>query len=301
MQPHGESPAEFDTIVEFARNASIEVSVLDLEQLGESKTYLTPSQRMYVSHLPKQTWEETLAACRRVAEAGFDPIPHIPIRLLGDESELDFVLDYAVGKAGVSEVLLIAGDYPTSRGPYATTADVLRSGKLTAHGLTRVSVAGHPEGHPKVPTAQIRQAEQEKAQLATEAGLQTTFATQFFFEAQPFIDWVADARRAGIQARLIAGLAGPAKTSTLFKLAMRCGVGPSIRALGARPSSMMKLVSEHGPEKVLRQLASAHVKGAAFDGVHLFSFGGFLRTCAWLHRVAAGDFRLDPQHGIKLG
>ena len=70
---------------------------------------------------------------------------------------------------------------------------------------------------------------------------------------------------------------------------MRCGVGPSIRALGARPTSFVKLLGEHGPESVMRELAEARGSDAAdFDGVHLFCFGGYLRTCEWLHRVANG-------------
>ena len=71
--------------------------------------------------------------------------------------------------------------------------------------------------------------------LAAEAGLEATFLTQFFFEAQPFLEWVAASRAAGTRARLVGGLAGPAGIATLFKFAIRCGVGPSIRALGARP------------------------------------------------------------------
>lgn len=291
--------AEYDSILQLTREASIEINVLDVTHLTASKPYLPARQRMYVSHLPRQTWDETLDACARVADAGYDPIPHIPVRLIESEAQLATVLSDAVRLANVGEVLLIAGDYPSSRGPYAVVADVLRTPVLTSVGIKRVSLAGHPEGHPKVSTSEIRRAEQEKAQLAARARLDATLATQFFFEAQPFIEWVRESRAAGIEARLIAGLAGPAKTSTLFKLAMRCGVGPSIRALGARPSSMMKLLGEQGPEQVLRDLSVARINGAQFDGVHLFSFGGFIRTCEWLHRVAQGAFRLDAG-GMKL-
>jgi len=34
------------------------------------------------------------------------------------------------------------------------------------------------------------------------------------------------------------------------------------------------------------------LRGELYDGVHLFSFGGFEHTCEWLDAVARGRFRL---------
>jgi methylenetetrahydrofolate reductase (NADPH) len=273
------------TIAQLAREASIEINVQDLGQLDASRAFLSEGKRMYISHLPKQTWDDTLLACRAVRNAGFDPIPHIPVRLLESERTLDRVLEQAT-LAGTNEVLLVAGDYRKAVGPYSVVADVLRSGKLEQHRMQRVSFAGHPEGHPTVPLAEIRRAELEKAVLAERAGLQTTFVTQFFFESQPFLDWVRGAKAAGINARLVGGLSGPASIKTLFRFALRCGVGPSIRALGVRPSAIARLLGDYGPEAVMHELAEARDLALDFANVHLFCFGGFLRTCQWLHRAA---------------
>jgi hypothetical protein len=77
---------------------------------------------------------------------------------------------------------------------------------------------------------------------------------------------------------------------------VRCGVGPSIHALGARPTSLVKLIGDHGPEHVMRDLASARViRPGLFDGVHFFCFGGFLRTCEWVQHVAEGRFELKEK------
>jgi len=281
VDPHG--------ISKLARDCSIEINVQDVPHLAPSRSLLPAGKKVYVSHLPKQAWQQTLDACRAVSAVGFDPVPHIPVRLLDDERTLDNLLAKAVND-GVREVLLIAGDYPQPTGPYSSVADVLRTGKLSAHGLHRVSLAGHPEGHPKVPLAEIRRAEREKAQVAYDAGLETTLLTQFFFEAQPFLDWANELRSHGVRARLVGGLSGPASIATLFRYAVRCGVGPSIRALGARPTSLMKLIGDHGPENVMQDLANARLaQPGLVDGVHLFCFGGFLRTCEWLRRVSGGD------------
>src|SRR5689334_7446614 len=90
-------------IVQLAREASIELNVQDLKHLEASRALLPEGKRMYISHLPKQSWDATLAACRQVSKAGFDPIPHIPVRLVESEAALDRILDVAVTDAGIKE------------------------------------------------------------------------------------------------------------------------------------------------------------------------------------------------------
>jgi methylenetetrahydrofolate reductase (NADPH) len=238
-----------------------------------------------VSHLPGQDWQQTWRSCAQVATAGLDPVPHVPVRLLESERRLDEILAAAVG-AGARELLLIAGDYPQARGPFSNVLQVLRSGSLQRAGLTRVSLAGHPEGHPVVPATEIRRAEIDKARLAAALGFQVSLLTQFFFAADPFVKWARELREAGVQARLVAGLPGPAGIAKLLRLARHCGVGPSLRALTARPANMLKLVSDHAPDALVQDLAEARRRmPGLFDGIHLFSFGGFQRTASWLRSL----------------
>jgi methylenetetrahydrofolate reductase (NADPH) len=288
-------------IVQLARAASIEINTPDAKHLDASRAFLAPGKTIYVSHLPKQSWKQTEAACLAVRAAGFEPVPHMPVRLIPDAETLDRILADLTRAAQIEQVLLIAGDYPQAIGQYSTVKEVLRSGLLQSHGLTRVSIAGHPEGHPKVALDEIRRAESEKATLAAQSGLKVTFVTQFCFEHKPFLEWVGGLRSQGIQARVVVGLAGPAKLATLLRFAVRCGAGPSIRALGAHPSALMKLIGDHGPDSVLRGLAQARSsRESDFSGIHLFCFGGFLRTCEWLHAVANGQFVLNDSGGFNV-
>ncbi|HEY6451457.1 MAG TPA: hypothetical protein VIX87_02540 [Steroidobacteraceae bacterium] len=289
-----------EAIVHLARDASIEINVQDAVHIEASRALLTPGKKVYVSYLPKQTWEQTQATCVALRAAGFDPVPHVPVRLLPDETTLQRLLTALVTSAQVDEVLLIAGDYEATAGPYATVAQVLRTTLLPDSGLSRVSLAGHPEGHPKAPLEAIRVAEVEKAGLAARSGLEASFLTQFFFEPRPFFDWAGGLRARGIQTHVVAGLAGPARLSTLLKFALRCGAGPSMRALGARPNALVKLIGDRGPESLVRALAQARVSGESdFSGIHLFCFGGYLRTCEWLHAVAGGRFKLNEAGGFS--
>jgi methylenetetrahydrofolate reductase (NADPH) len=274
------------SIAQLAREASIEVSCLEAADIRAGRDFLPPAQKVYVSHLPKQTWAQTRDTCAQVTAAGFDPVPHVPVRLVESEQRLDEILSM-LRAAGAAELLLISGDYARSLGPYTQVLDVMRTGKLQACGFTRVSVAGHPEGHPGVTSDVIHRAQVEKAASGAAAGLRVTLVTQFFFEAAPFIDWARGLRRDGVDARIVAGLAGPASIGKLLGLAKRCGVGPSMRALSSRTGAMLKLFSDRSPDLLLDELSWSTVREpAALDGIHLYSFGGFLRTAAWLRQTA---------------
>jgi methylenetetrahydrofolate reductase (NADPH) len=269
-----------------AASASIELGRIDVPELADARALLGPGRRVHVSHLPRQTWEQTFELAAQVARAGFDPVPHVPVRLIGSGLELDMVLR-SLRDAGARELLLISGDYPQARGPFSEVRAVLERGRLQALGFARVSFAGHPEGHPAVPADEIRRAQIAKARLAAEQGLEVTLVTQFFFETEPFIEWARDLRFAGVAARLVAGLPGPAGVTQLLKLARHCGVGPSMRALTSRPGNLLRLMTEHRPDALLNGLADAkRGEPALFDGIHLFSFGGLRRTAAWLDEMA---------------
>ncbi len=288
-------------IARLARDASIEIGIHDLKQLAESRLYLAPGAKVYVSFLHEQAWEETEQACRAVRAAGFEPVPHIPVRRIPTARVLERLLYNLARIAQVREVLLIAGDYALANGPYSCVADVLRARVLEGVGLQRVSIGGHPEGHPIVALEKIREAEREKAMIAAEHGLEATFVTQFFFEPTPFLRWVDELRAHSVRSRLVAGIPGPATIATLFRFALHCGVGPSVRALGTRARAVTALAAEHGPQQVMRTLAAARAAGTSdFDGFHFYTFGGYVRTCRWLERIANGRFTLDARGGFDV-
>lgn len=266
------------------QGASLELNTMDVAEFAGASSLLRRGQRIYVSHLPRQTWDQTLDLCDRVAKAGFDPVPHVPVRLLADAKRLRDILR-AAHDVGVTEPLLLAGDYATARGAFPDVLTALREVDLTTCGMSRVSFAGHPEGHPVVPPREMLQAQIDKWRVARDLDLQVSFVTQFFFDARPFTQWACELKSHGVQARLVAGLAGPAGIAKLLRLARTCGVGASLRALTHRPAALFSLLTDHDPGALIRDLAAERQRFAGlFDGVHLFSFGGFRRTATWLQR-----------------
>ena len=288
-------------ISDLFRRVSVEMTVHDVAKLPECTTLLPPGTPVYVSHLPNQHWPETVTASAALREAGLEPVPHIPARKLTSRQELEQLLAQLAASAKARHVLLIAGDAREAQGPYPSTLEIIESGVLGKHGITRLSVAGHPEGNAAISEHELRSSEERKGQLARQLNLELTFVTQFSFESEPIVSWAGQIRARGIPARIDIGLAGPARLTTLLNYGLRCGVGPSIRALGARGGAFTKLLGERGPERVIRELARATLAGAlAIDGIHLYSFGGLIRTCRWVRAVLEGRFELDAESGFEV-
>jgi methylenetetrahydrofolate reductase (NADPH) len=286
-----------DAIQRLASRASLEMSVHDVAQLPACAKLLAPNTRMYVSHLPGQSWADTIQTCIAACDVGFAAIPHVPVRRIETRSSIENLLRECVKRGAVREVLLIAGDYARPSGPFESTLEVMSSGLLAEHGIRSVSVAGHPEGHPVLSTELLRRAEQEKIACAARDGMQLTFLTQFFFESAPFFAWKNQLRQGSPTASIVAGLAGPASLPALIKFALKCGVGASLRVL-TRKTGMLQLLVDHGPESLVRDLADEAPTPA--DSFHLFSFGGLTRTCAWLSAVRAGRFELNDNSGFAV-
>lgn len=291
--------AERASIVRLCKNASLEMTYHDVGHLNECRMLLGRGGRIYVSHLPQQSWEQSVAAAIEVQEAGFTPVPHVPARHLENAGQLDQLLAQLTRKAGVEQLLLIAGDRAPI-GSFASSGEVLRTGLLQRHGIRRVSVAGHPEGHPQVANEELRSAEIDKAHLAAEAGIGLGFVTQFAFDADPIVQWTRNLRARGLRNPVHIGLAGPARLTTLVQYALRCGVGPSVKALSGRAASFGRLLGQHGPEALVRELARARESGLEIDGIHLFSFGGLARTCRWIRAVEDGSFSPDETLGFTV-
>lgn len=291
---------EHASIMRLCRDVSVEMTFHDTAQLEACRALLPAGNRIFVSHLPRQQSRQTVNAAVAVRSCGFTPVPHVSARQLADERALDQLLEELVRRAGVDHLLLVAGDRAQPKGPFASVMDVLRTGFLERHAIRHMSVAGHPEGHPLVSADTLRASELDKVQWAERAGIELSFMTQFAFDSAPIVQWARALRARGIRCGVRVGLAGPARPATLLQYAVRCGVGPSIRALAGRTASFGRLLGERGPESLVRELARAHAEGLEIDGIHLYSFGGLVRTCRWAHAVSRGAFVLDPVQGFVV-
>ena len=259
----------------------------DARRIAELLPAGTP---VYVNHLPKRDLGHTLKALVALREANLEPVPHVAARRVASRTEVKAFTEQAVRLAGVSKILLIGGDLPQPSGPYADAAELLADDFLAGAGLTQVGLPGYPEGHPRIATATLNQALEQKLQLAARQGLGASVVTQFSFAPNRIIEYCADLARRAPGVPVYVGLAGPTDPVALLRFAQRCGVSASLRALQAEGLRAVRLFTHVDPTDQLVALARHARSGSASNvvGVHLFSFGGVARTARWMNeRITA--------------
>jgi methylenetetrahydrofolate reductase (NADPH) len=274
-------PARSDELSSLLSQASVEISSRG-HQLPELRDHFARGTDVTITYLPGDHYQhnvETAAALRR---ASFNPVLHIAAREMASREALDDFLARARGEADTRRVLLIAGDVAIAKGPFRSSHDIRASGLLEAHGISVVSVAGHPEGHPFLDTSGTFAMLRAWGNWGRERGIHVDIVTQFCFEAAPIQGFLDDHAMRGTALPVIVGLAGPASPATLTKFALRCGIGNSIRALRAQIGRYGRLLADTGPDEVLRGLLSAPRPATAqIAGFHLFPFGGLRKSALW--------------------
>jgi methylenetetrahydrofolate reductase (NADPH) len=255
----------------------------DARRIAELLPAGTP---VYVNHLPNRDLGHTFKALVALREANLEPVPHIAARRVVSRGEVQAFVEKAVKLAGVNKILLIGGDLPQSLGPYADAAGLLTEAFLAGSGLTQVAIAGYPEGHPRIPTATLNAALEEKLALAQRQGLAASVVTQFSFAPNRIVEHCADLARRAPGVPVYVGLAGPTNPVALLRFAQRCGVSASLRALQAEGMRAVRLFTHIDPTDQLIALARHTRTGSASNvvGVHLFSFGGGARAAQWMNQ-----------------
>lgn len=274
-------------LVSLLASASVEVSSRG-RQLQELCDNFAPGIDVSITFLPGDNYRHNVETAARLLQAGFNPVPHIAARELPSREVLDDFLARLKSEADVARLLLISGDVAAARGPFKSSRDLASSGLIEKHGIRRVSIAGHPEGHPYLDAGAAFQGLQEWRDWGRQAGVQVDVVTQFCFESAPIVDWLRELGARGIGLPVIVGLAGPATPATLMKFALRCGVGNSMRAVRNQIGRYGRLLTDAGPDEVMRGLQAAPKDAiAAIAGFHIFPFGGLRKAHNWLRDYPA--------------
>jgi methylenetetrahydrofolate reductase (NADPH) len=276
-------------------SASVEVSSRG-HQLQELSDKFARGTDVTVTFLPGDNYRHNVETASALRRAGYNPVPHIAAREMPSREALDDFLARARGEADVRRVVLIAGDLALAKGPFRSSLDVCTSGLIEARGILSVSVAGHPEGHPYLSAAnafKVLEAWRDWGQLTK---IRVDVVTQFCFESAPILGWIGELDTRGIGLPVIVGLAGPATPATLTKFALRCGIGNSMRSLRSQIGRFGRLLTDTGPDDVMRGLQSAPKAATApIAGFHLFPFGGLRKAGEWLHSYRRETLRQMEQ------
>lgn len=271
--------------VDLVAAGSLEMGAHRPQDAAAIAALLPAGTPVYVNHLPRHSLADSLASIAALRTAGLEPVPHIAARRIASRGELESFLR----AAAVRKALVLGGDEPEARGPYADGASLIRSGLLAACGLREIGLPGYPEGHPRISRTALAQAFAEKRSLAAAQGLAAYVVTQFCFAPARILEYCASLARSAPGVPVYVGLAGPTSPASLLRFAQRCGVSASLRALQAQGLNAVRLVTRTDPGEQLAALA--HYCAAHADcnvvGVHVFSFGGVTAAAGWMNRVVA--------------
>ncbi len=264
-------------------SASVEISSRG-HQLEELRDHFPAGTDVTITFLPGDNYLHNVETAAKLRRAGFNPVPHVAAREMPSREALDDFLARLRGDADIGRILLIAGDVAAAKGPFRSSHDVRTSGAIEASGVARVSVAGHPEGHPYLAPAAAFGGFEAWRDWGQQTGIRVDVLTQFCFESAPILGFIGELGARGIWLPVIVGLAGPASPATLTKFALRCGIGTSIRSLRGQIGRFGRLLTDTGPDDVMRGLQSApETVTAPISGFHLFPFGGLRKAAEWSH------------------
>ena len=267
---------------------SLEMTAKELDGLREAAPLIRPNTQVAVTFLPGEEMEQRVEAAKLVRELGFEPIAHLSARRLTSKEELDSYLARITAEAGVKRVFLIAGDPPEPEGPFADSLQVIESGLLEKHGITIAGVGGHPEGHPNVSKADLWVWMEKKIAALRERGIVPLVVTQFAFDDDAIVEWVAEMRRRGIDVPVRLGVPGPAGIKRLLGFAKRCGVGASASVMKKYGVSLTNLIGSAGPDKLVQSLdrkLSDEEHGRV--RLHFYPFGALKASAEWINQYDA--------------
>ena len=277
-------------IAELVSAGSLEISPRELHHLGEVAALLPKDTCVYIPSLPGLPLSRTLEMVAALRAAGLDPVPHVSARRILDRVEFKKFLKQCVDAYRVHRVLLIGGDEPRPKGPYNDSLQVLREGMIAEAGIREIGVSGYPEGHPHISASLLESSFEAKVHLAREQGLGLYVVTQFSFAPKRIVEFCAGLARKAPSVGVYVGIAGPSDPAALLRYAQRCGVSTSLRALRNLGTGIARLVVHTDPHEQVASLGG-YLQGRNTGnvvGVHLYSFGGAVRTAGWMReRISA--------------
>jgi len=293
---------EKDNILKFLQNTSVEVTPGGAKKIENFRDVLREGTTVFVTFLPGSDFNDTVATVKRLFAEGMKPVPHFAARSIPSRAFFEENLKILQAEAQVEEALLIGGGVDKPVGEFSSSMEILRTDLLQQYGIKKLGVAGHPEGSPDIPPADVTKALLEKNAYAKEHGIEMYITTQFCFEADPIIAWDKRIRAEGNELPIHIGVPGLATIKTLLAHATACGIGPSMRVITRQAANITKLLTTRMPDKLTRDLANyqANDPQCGITQCHLYPLGGMAKSAKWLYAVLDGNFTLNDQGGFDL-
>lgn len=270
--------AALTAALESSTRLAIRFELLPITGLREAARELPEGAVVTVTCSPRHGLERTLEAAEWLVGKGFRVVPHLAARLVRNHGHLEHLLQ-RVAALGIESVFVVGGDVPRAVGNYPHGLALLEAMAGLALRPLRIGVPTYPEGHHCIEAPCLQQDLEAKAALADYA------VTQMCFEARPLLDWRNWQARLGLRLPVHAGIPGVIERKRLLGIALRLGIGPSVKSLRRQSGRMSRLLGPvaYRPGALVDELgARLGDPVSGFAGLHVYTFNQVAPTRAWL-------------------
>ena len=128
---------------------------------------------------------------------------------------------------------------------------------------------------------------EKKIEAVRAHGMTPLVVTQFAFDDDAIVAWLAEMRERGIDVPVRLGVPGPAGIKRLLGFAKRCGVGASASVMKKYGVSVTNLIGRAGPDKLVESLKSKLGEEHGRVRLHLYPFGALTASAEWINEYHA--------------
>jgi methylenetetrahydrofolate reductase (NADH) len=241
--------------------------------------HVPPEVTVTVTVSPTRGLEPTLALACALARHGYSAVPHLSARLVTGAAEVAEIAD-RLGRDGVRNVFVVAGDAEEPRGSFEGAIGLLEALDELGHPFAEVGITGYPESHPLIDDAATISAMFEKARHAT------YIVSQVCFDPAVTARWIEDVWARGTRLPIHVGIPGAVPRSKLLRVSTRIGIGDSLRFLRKNGSLAGRFFRGFDPDRLIDDLGPV-VASEKVAGFHVFTFNDLEDTERWRRRRLA--------------
>lgn len=281
----GRSTSGLDAAAAAAIAAILDPPKYELIPLGNvhrQVEFLPEGATVSVTASPAKGLDATIDLTLKLADLGFDVIPHLSARMVRDRGHLAEVMVRLEARE-VRRAFVVAGD-AEEPGDFFDGLALLEAMEESGHGLAEIGIPCYPEGHSFISDDKLAQALRDKQRFAS------YMTTQMCFDPDAITSWIAGARADGIELPVHVGLPGVAPLLKLASISARIGIGESVRFITRQKGLLGKLVRPGGyaPDQLIAALGEAIVdEDAGIAGFHVYTFNQVETTEAWRQEFLA--------------
>ena len=253
-----------------------EFEMLPFRSAIDQIDFLPEAATVTITASPAKGIEATLEYATKLAQRGFDVVPHIAARSIADGAHLSRILD-TIAEADIGRIFVVGGD-STDAGDFPDGLSLIQAIESLDYPLPEIGVAAYPDGHPFISHETLRQALKDKQPYAS------YMTTQICFDPVTIASWIADVRSDGITLPIHLGMPGVAPVHKLISIAAQIGVGDSARFLSRHRGLLGRITrqSTYSPDRLAMGLSQVIADPTAdIEVVHFYTFNQVESSEAW--------------------